>query len=157
MVNTERDRVRVADRAGHNVAQRQRKAADAEVKRFADTANVRGGETWGNASGHSGTRAAWIASGVIVAGFILGGVGLTVGPRLLIWIGVGIIVVVGAFGLATHVWSDYLPESEVGELEDGEAEGSEPDGRESQAVEPDGRESHAVESVESTNSTGATD
>jgi hypothetical protein len=115
MVRTQRDRVRVAYRAGHNAAQRQRKVADTEVKRIADTANVGGGETWGNASGHSGTRAAWIAVGVIVAGFILGGVGLTVGPRLLTWIGVGIVVVVGACGMATHVWSDYLPESEARE------------------------------------------
>jgi hypothetical protein len=103
-------RVKVAYRAARNTAQTERKAGDDEVKKIADTANVQGGETWGNASGHSGTRAAWYASGGVVAGFLLVAFGMTVGPRLLIWIGIGVIVLVGAFGMATHVWSDYEPE-----------------------------------------------
>jgi len=95
----------------YNAAQEARGAADDERKLLADTANVRSGETWGNASGHSGTRAAWLASALIIAGFVLGGVGLTFGPHLLIWIGAALVVLVGALGLSTHVWSDYRTRS----------------------------------------------
>jgi hypothetical protein len=93
--------------AVYNAAQEARGAADDDIKTLTDTANVRGGERWGNASGHSGTRAAWLASALIIAGFLIGGVGLTFGPHLLIWIGAGLAVLVGALGLSTHVWSDY--------------------------------------------------
>jgi hypothetical protein len=58
---------------------------------------------------------------VIVLGFILGGIGLTVGPRALIWVGVAVIVIVGAVGMATHVWSDYRPGSLDEEDNDGGA------------------------------------
>lgn len=91
----------------YNAAQEARGAADGERKLLADTANVHGGETWGNPSGHSGTRAAWLASALIIAGFVLGGVGLTFGPHVLIWIGAAVAVLVGVLGLSTHVWSDY--------------------------------------------------
>lgn len=114
-------RVKIAYRAAHNAAQTQRKVGDDEVKTLADTANVQGGETWGNASGHSGTRAAWYASGGVVAGCLLVAFGMTAGPRLLVWIGIGVIVLVGALGMATHVWSDYEPEPP---LEDGGSGGS---------------------------------
>lgn len=100
----------------YNAAQRARGAQGSDVKRLTDSANVLGGETWENPSGHSGTPRGYVASGVIVLGFIVGGVGLTVGPRVLIWIGVAIIVVAGVLGLATHVWSDYrrgLPAEEL--------------------------------------------
>ncbi|MBS2961424.1 hypothetical protein KGA66_00100 [Actinocrinis puniceicyclus] len=90
----------------HNVAQRAH-GAQGHEKKLADSANVLGGETWENSVGHSGTRAGYIASGIVVAGFILGGVGLTVGPRVLIWIAVGIVVLTGIIGMLTHVWSDY--------------------------------------------------
>ena len=90
-----------------NVAQRERGVGDEERKRLVDTANVHGGETWGNPSGHSGTRAAYAATGLIIAGFIIGGIGLTFGPHLLIWIGAAIAVLTGAIGMATHTWSDY--------------------------------------------------
>jgi hypothetical protein len=56
--------------------------------------------------GHGRPWTAWAASGTFVGGFLVGGVGLTVGPRVLIWIGVAIAVVTGAVGLLTHVWSD---------------------------------------------------
>lgn len=91
----------------HNVAQRARAAQGHEKKRFADSANVRGGETWENSVGHSGTRAGYVATGIVVAGFILGGVGLTVGPKVLIWIAAGIVVLTGIIGMLTNVWSDY--------------------------------------------------
>ena len=93
--------------SSHNAAQEARQASDDEVKRLADVPSVHGGETWGNASGHSGTHSAWFVSGLILAGFILGAFGFTVGPQVLLWIGVGVIVVVGAYGMLTHAWSDY--------------------------------------------------
>ena len=98
-----------------NAAQEARQVADDEVKRVADVPSVRGGETWGSATGHSGTHAAWGVSGVILAGFLLGAFGFTIGPRVLLWIGVGIIVVAGAYGLITHAWSDYRPNGESDE------------------------------------------
>ncbi len=94
----------------YNAAQRERGVADGDRKKIRDGANVRGGETWGDSSGHSGTRAAYTATGLVVAGFIIGGVGLTVGPRVLLWIGVALIVLTGALGMLTHVWSDYRSE-----------------------------------------------
>ncbi len=95
----------------YNAAQEARGAADDDVKTFADTANVRGGETWGNAHGHSGTPAAWLATALIIAGFAVGGVGLTFGPRPLLWIGAAVAVLVGVLGLSTRVWSDYRMKS----------------------------------------------
>jgi hypothetical protein len=109
-VRSAEQRVKIAYRSAHNTAQSQRNVGDDEVKKIADTANVQGGETWGNASGNSGTRAAWSASGGVVAGALLVAFGMTVGPRLLVWIGIGVIVLVGALGMATHAWSDYEPE-----------------------------------------------
>jgi hypothetical protein len=38
---------------------------------------------------------------------VLAGVGLTFGPRVLIWIGAGLVVLVGLIGLATNVWGGY--------------------------------------------------
>lgn len=103
-----------AERAEHriqNAAQKSRRAEGHEQKKLTDSANVLGGETWENPSGHSGRPVGYAASGLIMLGFIIGGVGLTVGPHLLIWIGVAIIVIVGAVGMATHVWSDYRMET----------------------------------------------
>jgi hypothetical protein len=97
--------------AVYNAAQEARGAADDDLKTFADTANVRGGETWGNASGHSATRGAWLATALIIAGFAIGGVGLTFGPHVLIWIGAALAVLVGVLGASTRVWSDYRTRS----------------------------------------------
>jgi hypothetical protein len=96
-----------AEEVVYNAAQEARGAAGDDPKKLVDTADVYGGETWDNASGHSGTRAAWLASGTIIAGFALGGAGLTFGPRVLLWIGTAVAVAVGVIGLSTHVWSDY--------------------------------------------------
>lgn len=96
-----------AEQETYNAAQKARGAQGHEQKKLTDSANVLGGETWEHPSGHSGRPIGYAASGVIVLGFILGGIGLTVGPRVLIWIGVAIIVITGAGGAAAHVWSDY--------------------------------------------------
>lgn len=102
-------KVEEAEQETYNAAQKARGAKDHEQKKLRDSANV--SETWENPAGHSGRPIGYAASGVIVLGFILGGIGLTVGPRLLIWIGVAVIVLTGAVGMATHVWSDYRPGS----------------------------------------------
>ncbi len=94
-----------AEQETYNAAQKARGAQGHEQKKLTDSANV--SETWENPTGHSGRPIGYVASGVIVLGFLLGGIGLTVGPRVLIWIGVAIIVITGAVGMATHVWSDY--------------------------------------------------
>jgi len=101
-----------AGRTAYNAAQRARGAAGHEKKKLADSASVQHAETWDNTAGHSGTPIAYLASGLIVLGFILGGIGLTVGPAVLIWIGVGMIVVIGAISFRAHVWSDFRYEDE---------------------------------------------
>jgi thiol:disulfide interchange protein len=104
--------VEQAEQEIYNAAQQARGAQGHEQKKLRDSANV--SETWDNPAGHSGRPIGYAASGVIVLGFILGGIGLTVGPHVLIWIGVAIIVIVGAVGMAAHVWSDYRSGSAEG-------------------------------------------
>jgi len=110
--------------SARNTAQEARQAADDEVKRLADVPSVQGGETWGNASGHSGTHAAWFVTGVILAGFVLGGVGFTFGPHALIWFGVAVVVLAGGYGVLTRAWSDYRVVRETDPAEVGEGPGS---------------------------------
>lgn len=57
--------------------------------------------------GVSGTYRGWLATAVVLLGFVLGGTGLTFGPRVLLWIGIGVIVAGGGAGLFTHAWSDF--------------------------------------------------
>lgn len=56
--------------------------------------------------GHGWPWTTWAASGAVVGGFLIGGVGLTVGPHLLIWIGAAITVLAGAAGMFTGVWNE---------------------------------------------------
>jgi opacity protein-like surface antigen len=95
--------------SGHNQAQEERGAADTDTKRFTDTPEISGGEKWEESSGHSGTRRAWTVSLAMVASFLVAGVGMTFGPRLLLWIGIGLFVVLGVYSLAAHSWSDFTP------------------------------------------------
>ncbi|MDP9395594.1 MAG: hypothetical protein M3Q27_15655 [Actinomycetota bacterium] len=53
-----------------------------------------------------GRATSWIAVVVIIAGFILGGVGIIVASAWLAWLGVIVIVVGGIFGLATGIMKD---------------------------------------------------
>jgi thiol:disulfide interchange protein len=98
-------KVEEAEQEIYNAAQKAHGARGHEQKKLRDSANV--SETWENPAGHSGRPIGYAASGVIVLGFILGGIGLTVGPSVLIWIGVAVVVLTGAVGMATHAWSDY--------------------------------------------------
>lgn len=90
-----------------NKAQEDRSADGGDVKRVTDTPAVEGGETWENASGHSGTRHSWSVSLAMVAAFLLGGAGMTFGPRALLWVGVAVFVLLGVYSLAAHTWTDY--------------------------------------------------
>lgn len=91
-----------------NKAQEERQASDEEVKRLTDTPEAQGGESWAEASGHSGTRRAWAISLALVASFLLGAAGLTFGPRVLLWVGVGLFAALAVYSLAGRVWTDYV-------------------------------------------------
>jgi hypothetical protein len=90
-----------------NKAQEERHAADEDIKRFTDTADVLGGETWEYPTGHSGTRSSWAVSLAMVGSFLLAGAGMTFGPRVLLWIGAGLFVALGVYSFAAHTWTDY--------------------------------------------------
>jgi hypothetical protein len=90
-----------------NRAREERGAGVRDVKRLADTAQIEGGDRWDRPSGHSGTRRAWVVSLAILACVLLAAGGMTFGPRLLLWVGAGLAVVLGAYSLVARVWSDY--------------------------------------------------
>lgn len=111
-----------AEKAVHNKAQEERAAADDEPKRLADTPDLADKETWAHPAGHSGTHRAWAVSVAMLASFLLAGEGLTFGPRVLLWIGVGLFVALGVLGLAMSAWTDFVRERAEGESADaGEA------------------------------------
>lgn len=93
-----------------NKAQEERAAADEEPKKFADTAQLGEPETWAHPAGHSGTRRAWVISIGMLAAFLLAGGGFTFGPRVLLWVGVAVFVVLGVLSFAIRVWTDYVGE-----------------------------------------------
>ena len=94
-----------------NKAQEERQAAGDDTKRFTDTPEVSGGESWQETTGHSGTRHAWAVSLAMVASFLLAGAGITFGPRVLLWIGVGLFVALAVYSLAARSWTDYVRDS----------------------------------------------
>lgn len=59
--------------------------------------------------GHNtGRRTSWLAVTVVIIGFVVGGLGLILGPSwILFWVGVGIAAVGGVYGLATGIMEDY--------------------------------------------------
>jgi hypothetical protein len=89
-----------------NKAKEEHAAADEDVKPFTDTSDVAGGESWAGATGHSGTRHAWAVSLAMVASFLLGAGGLAFGPRVLLWVGVGLFVALSVYSLSRRVWTD---------------------------------------------------
>jgi hypothetical protein len=57
---------------------------------------------------HHGRPSSWVAVTVIVVGFILGGIALTVGPSwVLFWVGAAIVVVGGIMAAATRIMDDW--------------------------------------------------
>lgn len=57
---------------------------------------------------NSGRLTSWAAVAVIIVGFIVGGLGLMLGPTwLMFWVGVGIVAVGGVYALAVGIMEDY--------------------------------------------------
>ena len=57
---------------------------------------------------HHGRPTSWVATCIIIIGFIVGGVALVVGPSWwLFWTGTGIVVLGAVFGAATHMMDDW--------------------------------------------------
>lgn len=93
-----------------NKAQEERAVADEEPKRHADTADLAGQDTWAHPSGHSGTRRAWALSVGLLASFGLAAAGLAASPRVLLWIGIALFVILAAYSVSTRAWTDYVRE-----------------------------------------------
>jgi hypothetical protein len=57
---------------------------------------------------HHGRPTSWVASCIIIVGFIVGGIALVAGPAWwLFWTGTGIVVLGGVFGAANHIMDDW--------------------------------------------------
>ena len=55
-----------------------------------------------------GRPASWVASSIIIVGFIVGGIALPIGPVWwLFWTGVGIVVLGAIIGAAVHIFDDW--------------------------------------------------
>ncbi len=58
---------------------------------------------------HAGRPKSWLAVAVILGGFILGGVGLCLGPQWpVVWTGVGIVAAGGVIALLVDIFSDVI-------------------------------------------------
>jgi hypothetical protein len=55
-----------------------------------------------------GRPASWVASSIVIVGFIAGGIALPIGPVWwLFWTGVGIVVLGAIVGAAVHIFDDW--------------------------------------------------
>jgi hypothetical protein len=55
-----------------------------------------------------GRTVSWVAVSIIMAGFLVGGLGLILGPTWwLFWVGVAATVVGGLVALGTHIFEDW--------------------------------------------------
>jgi hypothetical protein len=55
-----------------------------------------------------GRPVSWVAVGIMMAAFLVGGFGLILGPIWwLFWVGVGMCAVGGLLALATHIFDDW--------------------------------------------------
>jgi hypothetical protein len=62
-----------------------------------------------SSNSHAGRPGSWVAVSVIMAGFVVGGVAVPMGPNwLLFWVGAAIIVVGGVLALFLDVMSDVV-------------------------------------------------
>lgn len=58
---------------------------------------------------HGGSAKSWLAVTIILLGFTVGGVALTIGPSwFLVWVGVGICAVGGLLALIFDIFSDVI-------------------------------------------------
>lgn len=62
-----------------------------------------------SSSGHAGRPSSWLAVVVIFVGFLVGGLGLPLGPNwIMFWVGTGIVVAGGVIALVVDVMSDVV-------------------------------------------------
>jgi hypothetical protein len=55
-----------------------------------------------------GRPASWVASTIVIVGFIIGGIALPIGPTWwLFWTGTGIVVLGAIVGAAVHIFDDW--------------------------------------------------
>ncbi|MDH2427862.1 HGxxPAAW family protein [Sphaerisporangium sp. TRM90804] len=61
---------------------------------------------------HAGRASSWLAVTVILLGFTIGGVALTIGPNwFLFWVGAGVIAVGGVLALVFDIFSDVIEDA----------------------------------------------
>ena len=69
--------------------------------------DVQTGQAYGHEA-HHGKPASWVAVSIIIVGFVLGGIALTIGPSwVLFWVGAAIVVIGGIYALSVHVLDDW--------------------------------------------------
>jgi hypothetical protein len=57
---------------------------------------------------HHGRPASWVASSIVIVGFIVGGIAMVTGPTWwLFWTGAGIVVLGAIVGAAVHIFDDW--------------------------------------------------
>jgi hypothetical protein len=57
---------------------------------------------------HHGRPVSWVVTTLVITGFIVGGIGLCVGPSwVLFWLGAGIVVIAGLMGAAVRIFDDW--------------------------------------------------
>jgi hypothetical protein len=57
---------------------------------------------------HHGRPASWVASSIVIVGFIVGGIAMLTGPTWwLFWTGAGIVVLGAIVGAAVHIFDDW--------------------------------------------------
>jgi hypothetical protein len=65
------------------------------------------GQPYGHEEYH-GRPVSWVVTVLVVIGFILGGIGLCIGPSwVLFWVGAGIVVLAGIMGAAVRIFDDW--------------------------------------------------
>jgi len=82
---------------------------------------------------HAGRPSSWVAVAVVIAGFVLGGIGLVTGPSwTLFWSGVGVVVLGGLALVLVGAFSDVVlaePRAEEVEVTDTSIFGHDGEGR----------------------------
>jgi hypothetical protein len=81
--------------------------ADQTATSAMDTTGAHGLEVFQHPS-HHGRPTSWVATAIIVAGFVVGGIALPIGPTWwLFWVGTGIVVVGAIMAASTRIMDDW--------------------------------------------------
>jgi len=60
-------------------------------------------------TGHGGRPKSWVAVGIMILGFLIGGIALPIGPAWwLFWAGAAVVVLGGLYGLAVGITNDTV-------------------------------------------------